>query len=116
MRTNKGTATYDRTTSKIFLKPWQEARGILYRVKRIAEAIVIILAFNAENVEFEIPLITLQTNVDDIGELIGKHVSILRSETRFYLISSKRHGNVKNERALMRESAVQHDYGESMLG
>ena len=40
-----------------------------------------------------------------IGELIGKHVSILRSETRFYLISSKRHGNVKNERALMRERA-----------
>ena len=116
MRKNKSIATYDHATKKIFIMPWQEARGILYRVKRIAEAAVLTLAFNAEYVEIEIPLIELQASIDDLGELIGKLVSILRTEARFYLISAKRHGNVKNERTLMRESAVQHDYGESMLG
>lgn len=86
---NKRLVNYNYA-ARAFLMPWQEAQGILHRVRRIAEAVFLTLAFNSEYVEIEIPLIKLQTNIDNIGELIGKQVSILRTEARFYLISSKR--------------------------
>lgn len=82
---------------EIFLSPWTEVRGTIIGIEEIGDVVRIHISFDAAKVEIKIPISLLQTNIDDIGQLIGGKVSILRTESRYFLISSKRHRRVKKE-------------------
>jgi len=66
-------------------------------VQRVAEAVLLTLTFNHEYVEIVIPVKELLTNLDDIKKLIGREISILKTELCKYIILSNRHISVKNK-------------------
>ena len=69
----------------IHLRPWQEARGLVSEVQVDSEVVIFTFNFLIEKVKLEIPLHSTNGFNQDLTQLCGNLVSILRTERKFLI-------------------------------
>jgi len=70
--------------ARTLLRPWEEVAGTVTDIKVISDSAVIELSFKRDII-LEIPIRDLNDCSNKVEELIGKRVSILRTDFRYIM-------------------------------